>query len=381
MSLLRSERFPAVLLLAAAAAGLALAGSPAGDAVLAVKDAHGAGPFALSAGHWISDGLLAVFFVVAAVELRVEVTAGELASWRRGVLPALAAAGGVVLPILLFLAVSAGSSSAQGWPVPTATDIAFALGVLAVFGRGLPSSLRVFLLALAILDDIVGIVFIAVLFTAGLDPAALLGALVLVVAFGAVSRVLTPRTRLPLGALLVLLAGGAWALVHLSGVHATIAGVALGLAMRQQPALRVRHALEPWVNALILPLFAFSAALVPVPEVGLDALRPVFWAVAVALPLGKLLGISGACWLGQRMLRVPAEHRLPAADLLAVGALGGIGFTVSLLLAELAFAGDPVLRDEAVLGVLTGSAISLVLAAVLVSWRARRVRRRSEATG
>ncbi|MFT4212975.1 MAG: Na+/H+ antiporter NhaA [Microbacterium sp.] len=378
MSLLRSERFPAALLLAAAAAGLLLSGSPAGDALLAVKDVHGSGLLPLSVGHWISDGLLAVFFFVAAVELQFELTAGELASWRRGVLPALAAAGGVAAPIVLFLAVSAGSSSAQGWPVPTATDIAFALGVLAVFGRGLPSSLRVFLLALAILDDIVGIVFIAVLFTAGLDLAALLGALVLVVAFGAVSRLLTPRTRLPLGALLVVLALGTWVLVYLSGVHATIAGVALGLAMRQQPALRVRHALEPWVNALVLPLFAFSAALVTVPAVGLDELQPVFWAVVIALPLGKLLGIVGAGWLGQRMLRVPAGHRLPAADLLAAGALGGIGFTVSLLLAELAFAGDAVLRDEAVLGVLTGSAISLVLAAVLVSWRARHHRRRSE---
>ncbi len=380
MSLLRSERFPAVLLLIAAGVGLVVANSPAAAAVSGVEELRVAGPFALTVGEWISDGLLTVFFFVAAVELRRELTVGALASWRRALLPAVAAAGGVAVPIALFLALSAGTSSARGWPVPTATDVAFALGVLAVFGRGLPARLRVFLLALAILDDLVGIVFIAVLFSAGVNLAALLGALLLVLAFGAVSRALTRRTRIPLGVLMVLLAIGAWVLVLCSGVHPTIAGVALGLAMSPGPALRVRRGLEPWVNGLVLPVFAFSAAQVTIPPVGLDRLQPVFWAVAVALPVGKTLGISAVGWAGQRMLRVPAAQRLSAADLLAVGALGGIGFTVSLLLAELAFSADALLHDEAVLGVLTGSAISLVLAGVLVSWRARRYRLREVGT-
>jgi NhaA family Na+:H+ antiporter len=279
----------------------------------------------------------------------------------------------VLVPIAIFLAFSLGTSSASGWPIPTATDIAFALGVLAVFGRGLPTGVRAFLLALAILDDIVGIVFIAVLFTDGVDLFLLLAALVGVVLFSLLSRRLTDRNRVSLGIVLVLLGILVWVLVYLSGVHATIAGVALGLAMAPRPAARVRHALDPWVNGLVLPLFALSAASVAIPSVGLDELQPVFWGVLIALPVGKILGITVFGWLAQRLEEPGGRLRL--ADLVAAGALGGIGFTVSLLLSELAFAGDGLLRDEATLGVLGGSLVSLVVAAVLVAWRARHYRR------
>jgi NhaA family Na+:H+ antiporter len=375
MRLLRSERFPAVVLLIAAALGLVLANSPLAAGVAAVKEAYVGipGVFTLSVGHWIQDGLLAVFFFIAAIELWHELTAGQLSSPRRAVQPAIAAAGGVLVPIAIFLAFSLGTSSASGWPIPTATDIAFALGVLAVFGRGLPTGVRAFLLALAILDDIVGIVFIAVLFTDGVDLFLLLAALVGVVLFSLLSRRLTDRNRVSLGIVLVLLGILVWVLVYLSGVHATIAGVALGLAMAPRPAARVRHALDPWVNGLVLPLFALSAASVAIPSVGLDELQPVFWGVLIALPVGKILGITVFGWLAQR-LEEP-EGRLRLADLVAAGALGGIGFTVSLLLSELAFAGDGLLRDEATLGVLGGSLVSLVVAAVLVAWRARHYRR------
>ena len=153
MTLLRSARFPAILLLLAATLGLALANTPLADAAFAVKDAYLGVPgvFEMSVGHWIQDGLLAIFFFIAAVELQFELTSGQLASPKRAVLPALAAAGGVLVPIALYLAVAGGSQAASGWPIPTATDIAFALGVLAVFGKGLPAGVRVFLLALAIL--------------------------------------------------------------------------------------------------------------------------------------------------------------------------------------------------------------------------------------
>ncbi|WP_159501008.1 Na+/H+ antiporter NhaA [Microbacterium sp. 18062] len=379
MSLLRSERFPAVVLLGAAAAGLIVANSPLGGAVTQSKAIPLGipGVFELSLGHWVQDGLLAVFFFVVAVELRFELTAGQLGTLRKAVQPAIAAAGGVIVPILIYVAFSAGSPSAAGWPIPTATDIAFALGVLAVFGRGLPSGLRIFLLALAILDDVVGIVFIAVLFTEGVDVVPLLLAVSALAAFTLLSRRLTERNRLPVGIVLVLLAVTTWTLVQLSGVHATIAGVALGLMMAQSPALRVRHALEPCVNGLVLPLFAFSAALVIVPAVGLAQLQPAFWGVIVALPVGKIVGIA---LFGAIAQRVAGERGawLPWGDLLVAGSLGGIGFTVSLLLSELAFAADPLLRDEATLGVLAGSTISLVLAAVLVSWRARHYRRTAE---
>ncbi|WP_426320369.1 Na+/H+ antiporter NhaA [Microbacterium sp. E-13] len=377
MSLLRSARFPAVILLVAAALGLIVANSPLGPAV---DDAMHAsvglpGVFELTLSHWIKDGLLAIFFFVVAVELQYELTAGQLNSARKALQPAIAAAGGVLVPIAIYAAVSWGTEASPGWPIPTATDIAFALGVLAVFGRGLPPGLRVFLLALAILDDIVGIVFIAVLFTTGVDFGALAGAAVCAVVFGILSRQLDTRARVVVAIVLVLLAVATWVLVYRSGVHATIAGVVLGLAMAQRPALRVRHELEPWVNTVVLPLFAFSAALVVIPSVPPSDLSPAFWGVLVALPVGKIAGISVFGWISLRLAHRHGARPLAFADLLAAGALGGIGFTVSLLLAELAFSDAASLRDQATLGVLAGSVISLLLAAGLVSWRAWHHRR------
>ncbi|MEV4688884.1 Na+/H+ antiporter NhaA [Microbacterium sp. LWH3-1.2] len=379
MSLLRSARFPAIILLIAAALGLFVANSAWGPAV---DDAMHAslgipGVFELSLSHWIKDGLLAVFFFVVAVELQYELTRGQLNSARTALQPAIAAAGGVLIPIAVYAAMAWGSDATAGWPIPTATDIAFALGVLAVFGRGLPSALRVFLLALAILDDIVGIVFIAVLFTSGVNFAALAGAAVAVVAFGILSRQLDTRARVPIAVVLVVLAVTTWVLVYLSGVHATIAGVVLGLAMAQRPALRVRHELEPWVNVVVLPVFAFSAALVQIPSVPPSDLSPAFWGVLVALPVGKVVGISVFGWISLRVAHRGSASPLAFADLLAAGALGGIGFTVSLLLSELAFSSAAALRDQATLGVLAGSVISLLLAGGLVSWRAWHYRRRA----
>lgn len=382
MSLLRSARFPAIVLLLAAALGLIVANTAAGPAVDDVMHAYLGipGVFELSVSHWIKDGLLAVFFFVVAVELQFELTSGQLNSARKAMQPAIAAAGGVLLPIAVYLAFAWGTDSADGWPIPTATDIAFALGVLAVFGKGLPSALRVFLLALAILDDIVGIVFIAVLFTNDVNIGMLAGAAVATVIFGILSRQLDSRGRVPIAIALVLLGVATWVLVYLSGVHATIAGVVLGLVMAQQPALRVRHALEPWVNGVVLPIFAFSAALVMIPAVSPSEFSPAFWGVLVALPVGKIVGISLFGWISLRVGTRGAPPALTFGDLLAAGALGGIGFTVSLLLSELAFTDLPELRDQATLGVLAGSVISLLLAAGLVSWRAWHYRRAAAAS-
>jgi len=382
MSLLRSARFPAIVLLVAATAGLVVANSPVGGPVDAFLHSYVGipGVFELTIDHWISDGLLAVFFFVVAVELQYELTAGQLNSARKALQPAIAAAGGVLVPIAIYLAFAFGSDAASGWPIPTATDIAFALGVLAVFGKGLPAALRVFLLALAILDDIVGIVFIAVLYTSDVDFGMLVLALVAVVLFGILSRQLDTRVRVPLSIVLVLLAIATWVFVYESGVHATIAGVALGLAMAQRPALLTRHALEPWVNGVVLPVFAFNAALVAIPAVSLGALSPAFWGVLVALPVGKVIGITVFGWISLRIGGRSSAPPLRFGDLLAAGALGGIGFTVSLLLSELAFAGSPEIRDQAILGVLAGSMISLVAAGILVSWRAWHHRRQAAET-
>ena len=378
MKLLRSARFPAILLLLAAAAGLIIANSPIGPAVLEFSHVHLAVPgtdIDLSLTHWVSDGLLVFFFFAVSVELQYELTRGELRSARRAAVPAFAAAGGVLVPIAVYLAVTAGSGYQEGWPIPTATDIAFALGVLAIAGRGLPPGIRVFLLALAIIDDVVGIIFIAVLFATDLDFGMLSAGLVAAALFGGLSRLLHTRARGWIVAGLVVTAAATWAFILLSGVHATIAGVLLGLAMAQTPALVVRHAIEPWVNGVILPLFAFTAALVVIPTAG-DGASVVFWGILIALPVGKLVGIAGAGWIGQRLFaRDPTHPKIALGDLIAVGSLGGIGFTVSLLLANLAFATQPLIRDQAVLGVITGSLISAVIAVVLVVLRVRHHRR------
>ncbi|MBV0894411.1 Na+/H+ antiporter NhaA [Microbacterium sp. NC79] len=380
MSLLRSARFPAVMLLCAAAVGLILANSPLGPGLGELRGTHLAiegSAFDLSVGHWISDGLLAIFFFTAAIELRYELTKGALREPRKAMVPAIAAAGGVIVPILVYLFFTNGTQYASGWPIPTATDIAFALGVLAVFGRGLPGAVRAFLLALAILDDIVGIIFIAVLFTSDLNPLWLAVAAGLVLVFFVLSRV-QPRTTTDAAlrqAALLIIGIATWGVVYQSGVHATIAGVALGFAMAPKKADRLRHRLEPWVNALVLPIFAFSSAAVMIPAVSVGELSPAFWGILVALPVGKIIGIALAGFIAQKALGTQSDSHLAVGDLIAAGALGGIGFTVSLLLGELAFAGNAVIGAEVTLAVLAGSIISMVLAGILVTWRARHYRK------
>jgi NhaA family Na+:H+ antiporter len=378
MSLIRSERSAAFLLLFAAAVGLIAANSAIGPALMDFRSTHLAipgTPLDLTIGHWVSDGLLAVFFFVVAIELKHELTAGELNSVSRAIRPAIAAAGGVAVPAAIYLAITLGSGFERGWPIPTATDIAFALGLLAVFGRGIPARLRIFILALAILDDIIAILIIATLFTDDANLVLIGCAAVGVVAFGALSRHLGSRMRIPVAIAMVAIALVTWALVYESGVHATIAGVALGLAMAHKPAMRTRHALEPASNGVVLPLFAFFAALVAIPQVPLTQLAPPFWGIVVALPVGKLIGIALGGWLASFIGPRGQKPHLTALGLATAGALGGIGFTVSLLMNELAFAGVEEVADEGTLAVLLGSAISMVIAATLVSRLAARHRR------
>ncbi|HWS52229.1 MAG TPA: Na+/H+ antiporter NhaA [Microbacterium sp.] len=322
---LRGQQFPAVLLLVAAGLGLLLANLPTHDLLATVLDFHIAVPgtdIDLSIAHWVSDGLLAIFFLVVAVELRHELTHGELDSPRKALQPAIAAAGGVVVPIAVYLLIAGDSATATGWPIPTATDIAFAL-----LSRMLHETGHV---GIAIAMGVIGI--------------------------------------------------ATWGLVAASGIHATIAGVMLGLVMSPVPAGRARHALEPTVNGAILPLFAFVAAFVVIPALSPTELSPAFWGIAVALPVGKIIGISLFGWVAMRIRPKGTEPALPFADLLSAGALGGIGFTVSLLLANLAFASDDSVRDQAILGVLVGSLVALALSGVIVSLRARWYRQVAAAT-
>jgi NhaA family Na+:H+ antiporter len=378
MSLLRSERAAALVLLLAAAAGLLAANTAIGPALMGFQDAHLAipgTPLDLSIGHWVSDGLLAVFFFVVAIELKHELTAGELDSVSKAIRPAIAAAGGVLVPAAIYIAITLGSGYEKGWPIPTATDIAFALGLLAVFGRGIPSRLRVFILALAILDDIIAILIIATLFTDDANLVFIGCAAVGVAGFGFLSRYLGSRARIPVAVVMVVVALVTWALVHESGVHATIAGVALGLVMAHKPAMRTRHALEPASNGFVLPVFAFFAALVAIPQVPLSQLSPPYWGILIALPVGKMIGIALGGWLGSFVGPRDQKPQLTVLGLATAGALGGIGFTVSLLMNELAFAGAEEVADEGTLAVLLGSVISMVVAAILVSLLAARHRR------
>ncbi len=393
LNVLRSERVSATLLLTAAALGLILGNLVVGPAFIELKHVHLAVPFTgldLSIGHWISDGLLAVFFFIVAVELRRELVIGELNSLAKAALPAVAAIGGVVVPSLVFLAFTWGGPTANGWPIPTATDIAFALGVLAMFGRFIPTRVRVFLLALAVLDDLIAILIIAFFFTAEADLTWLGFAAITVTLFGTTSRLLRPRSpyllarraQWPIVALLCTLAVLTWSFVYLSGVHATIAGVMLGLVMSRRPAGRAAHGLEPWSNAVILPLFAFSSALVLVPQVAPRELDPAFWGILVGLPVGKLVGITIVGGLATRFVhRRTGVRPLTWADIGMVGALGGIGFTVSLLMNELAFEEHPEIVDQGTVAVLLGSAAAIVLSAVVVSIRSRTYRRRGERAG
>jgi NhaA family Na+:H+ antiporter len=389
MAILRSERVSALLLVLAAVLGVGLANSPAGSALFAVRDAHLDIPWLgleLSLGHWVTDGLLAVFFFLAAIELRHELTHGELNTLRKALVPAVAAVGGVVVPAVIFVAIVRDPQLSGGWPIPTATDIAFALGVLALAGRGLPSRVRALLLALAVIDDLIAILLIALFFTKGFAPLPLLAAIPVLAAFAFLSsRVRTrrgSRRRAPfLTAVLIVLGVGVWVLVHLSGIHATIAGVALGLVMAPTAAGRTRHALEPWSNAVILPLFAFTASLVAIPAVGLAGLSPVFWAILIALPVGKLIGILLGALAATRLLpRADRAAAAPLGDVLVVASLGGIGFTVSLLMNDLAYGGRAAITSQGTLAVLAGSLIAAIIGATITSARARRTRARAPLT-
>ena len=385
MNILRSERWAAVLLLIAAVLGLLLANLPFGATLIDLLDAHLDIPWLgldLSTGHWISDGLLAVFFFIVAVELKRELVIGELNSLSKALLPAIAALGGVVVPALIYVAFTAGTDTVNGWPIPTATDIAFALGVLAVFGRFIPTRVRVFLLALAVLDDLIAILIIAFFFTADASMAYIgLGAITIAL-FGAVSRMLKPRSawilsrrpQWPIMAALWVLAALSWYFIYQSGVHATIAGVALGFVMARRPGGRAVHGLEPISNGVILPLFALTAAMVAIPQVAVSDLSPAFWGILVGLPVGKIIGIMLAGGLGMLVARRRTGAALTIGDLAMVGALGGIGFTVSLLMNELAFARNHEVADEGTLAVLLGSGIAIVFAGIAVTIRSRQYR-------
>jgi Na+:H+ antiporter, NhaA family len=383
---LRAETVGGVLLLVAAVIALLLDNTPLRHTYEAIREFH-FGPTVfdlhLSVAEWCADGLLTIFFFVAGIELKRELTTGELRSPSAAALPVVAAVCGMAVPALVYLTVNgAANGDLRGWAVPTATDIAFALAVLAVIGTSLPSALRAFLLTLAVVDDLGAILIIAIFYSAGIDYAALGLAFLGLFLFWLLLR---KRVRgwyiyLPLGVVI-------WAFMHASGVHPTIAGVAMGLMLRttkapgdtaERPsqAERVEHLARPLSAGLAVPLFALFAAGVPLSG---SALRAVFTTpetlgVVLGLLLGKVTGVFGGSWFAARFTKAELNTELAWADVLAVGWLSGIGFTVSLLMGELAFPADPVLADEIKEAVLVGSLASALVACVLLKWRNARYR-------
>ncbi|MEU6544549.1 Na+/H+ antiporter NhaA [Streptomyces sp. NPDC046859] len=382
---LRTETVGGVLLLVAAIAALLWANLPAlQDSYESVGHYH-VGPEALglhlSVEHWAADGLLAIFFFVAGIELKRELVAGDLKDPGKAVLPVVAALCGMAVPALAYtLTVVTGGGSLAGWAVPTATDIAFALAVLAVIGTSLPSALRAFLLTLAVVDDLFAILIIALFFTEQLNFAALGGAVAGLAVFWLLLRrgVRGWYVYVPLALVI-------WGLMYNSGIHATIAGVAMGLMLRctrhegekESPGEHIEHLVRPLSAGLAVPLFAlFSAGVV----VSGGALRDVFTqpetlGVLLGLVVGKAVGIFGGTWLTARFTRASLSDDLAWADVFAVATLAGIGFTVSLLIDELAFAGDTALTDEVKAAVLLGSLIAAILATVLLKVRNAKYRR------
>ncbi|AEV84668.1 sodium:proton antiporter [Actinoplanes sp. SE50] len=385
--ILRAETVGGALLLCAAVIALIWANSPWSAAYQALVAARAAVPalhLDLTLAQWASDGLLAIFFFVAGLELKREFVAGDLRDPRRAALPVAAALGGMAAPALIYTAVNvtAAGGVPSGWAVPTATDIAFALAVLGVIATHLPAALRTFLLTLAVVDDLLAIVIIAVFYTDALHPLPLLAALLPLAGFA----VLVQR-RVRAWWLLLPLAAATWVLVHASGVHATVAGVLLGFAVpvvrrAQGPgpglAEHFEHRWRPLSAGVAVPLFAFFAAGVPLAGAGgLGAtLRdPVTLGIAAGLIAGKCAGVFGATWLVQRTTRASLDDGVSWWDVFGLALLAGIGFTVSLLIGELAFGAGSVTGEHARIGILAGSVTAALLASVVLRLRNRHYRR------
>ncbi|SNT65504.1 Na+:H+ antiporter, NhaA family [Asanoa hainanensis] len=384
--ILRTETAGGLLLLGAAVLALLWANSPWSGgyrSLAAVELGPASWHLHLSLAEWAADGLLAIFFFVAGLELKREFVAGDLRDPRRAALPVAAAVGGVAVPAAIYVLVNSlsGGGSMDGWAVPTATDIAFALAVLGLISTHLPAALRTFLLTLAVVDDLIAIMIIAIFYSGTLAWAPLLLAVLPLAGFA-----LLVQRRVRSWWLLLPLAGATWVLVHASGVHATVAGVLLAFVV---PVVRrsagtgpglaehFEHRWRPISAGIAVPLFAFFAAGVSVASAGglISSVRdPVTIGIVAGLVVGKTVGITASTWLVQRFTRAQLADGLSWWDVVGLAMLGGVGFTVSLLIGELAFGVGSLRDDHAKVGILLGSVIAAALAAVVLRARNRHYR-------
>lgn len=369
-----AESAGGLMLMAAAVAALCVANSPWADIYFATLHIKLVG---LSLEHWINDGLMAVFFMVVGLEIKREMLAGQLSSWSQRALPGFAALGGMLVPAMIYLAVNWGNSETLGgWAIPAATDIAFALGVLSLLGKRVPIALKVFLSALAILDDLGAVLIIALFYTSGLSISMLLASLAVIIFLVVLNRCGVTKLfpYLIAGALL-------WFLMLQSGIHATLAGVIVALCIplgdpnneSKSPLLYLEGKLHPWVAFAIVPLFGFANAGVSLAGISSDNLiDPVPLGVTLGLLLGKQIGVFGLAALAIRAGLAKLPEASSWLQLYGVALLCGIGFTMSLFIGALAFPGSPHLVDEVKVGVLMGSVLSAILGVgVLVRAKSR----------
>jgi NhaA family Na+:H+ antiporter len=367
-----NEAAGGIVLMAASALALVVANSPWAGAYFAAlhfETGPDLGHGAMSVHLWINDALMAVFFLLVGLEIKSEVVGGRLATRQQRRLPMIAAAAGMVAPALIYFAITWGQPGlSRGWAIPAATDIAFAMGVLALLGRFAPPALKLLLTTVAIVDDMGAVAIIALVYTAHLNLTAIaLAGIVLAVMAGLNWRGV--RWLWPY----LLLAALLWYLVFLSGVHATVAGVLAAMTIPMQPLKRLEHALNPWVAFAIVPLFGFANAGVSLagmtPAV---LLAPLPLAIGLGLVIGKQAGVFGSIWLAARMRIAARPAGTSWRQVYGMALLAGIGFTMSLFIGGLAFPDAPGLADQVKIGVLAGSIVSALAGyAVLRTARVR----------
>ncbi len=392
LNALRDETVGGILLLVAAVAALIIANSPLSDWYQELSSTRIGPDITLGPIHldlnleiatWAADGLLAIFFFVAGVELHHELRLGTLANPAKAAVPLAAAVGGMLVPAIIYVVVNAvGGGDLGAWGIPMATDIAFALAVLAVVGRNLPVALRAFLLSLAVVDDLGAIIVIAIFYSKGFDAVSFVISISLLVVYG-----LLQRKRVRGAPIYVVLAVLAWAFMHESGVHATIAGVAAGMLTRvkpdpgedESPGHRAEHVVRPISAGFAVPIFAFFAAGVALEGTSVgDVLgNPIAIGVMLGLVIGKPIGVVTTAVLMAKFTRAELSREIKWADVAAVGFLSGIGFTVSLLIAELAFDDGTLELSAAKLAILVASVVSALLASLALIRRNRHYRETS----
>jgi NhaA family Na+:H+ antiporter len=371
-ALLKSEAIGGIILMGVTVLALITANSALAPLYFQTLDYHVG---SLSVLHWINDGLMALFFLLVGLEIKREVVEGALSTWPRRILPGVAAIGGMLVPALIYVMINAGEPvNLRGWAIPAATDIAFALGVLALLGPRVPVSLKIFLTALAIIDDLGSVAIIAVFYSTDLSPVGLI-----LSALGLAGLILMNRLGVTFLPAYLLVGIGLWAAFHWAGVHATLAGVALALTIpirrhaearpgHDSPLHRLEHGLAPWVAFLVVPIFGFANAGLSFARLDLGSLfAPLPLGIALGLFVGKQIGVFGSVMLSTRLGIADLPLGASWGQTYGVALLCGIGFTMSLFIGLLAFAGAEHLQDLVKLGVIAGSLASALAGALVIS--------------